>query len=159
MFYLAASFISLQVSSSQDFASCGWIPERRKLTLKVYQCITCCGVEGAGIQPCQPESLLGGVYGSARHHDLGHPGFSSSLYHLVQVSTELLVRQVCTNVNNDVIRQFVQHCLWGILWLIILLRNQIFEWSTWVSCSNFLSMMPEDAMIYDIKVIIIPAGR
>ena len=81
----------------------------------MYQCITCCGVEGAGIQPCQPESLLGGVYGSARHHDLGHPGLSGSLDHLVQVTAELLVGQVGSDVDDDVVGEFVQHGLRGLL--------------------------------------------
>ena len=45
----------------------------------------------------------------SRHHDLGHPSLASSLYHLVQVPGELLVGQVCPDVHNDVVGEFVHH--------------------------------------------------
>ena len=51
------------------------------------------------------------MYGGARHHDLGHTRLPGSLNHLVQVSAELFVGEVCSNVNNDVVGQFVKHGL------------------------------------------------
>ena len=66
--------------------------------------LTCCGVESAGIEAGQSERLLGGVYRGARHHDLGHARLPGPLDHSVQVTAELLVGEVCANVDNDVVR-------------------------------------------------------
>ena len=77
--------------------------------------MTCCGVEGAGVEPGEAQRLLGGVEAGPRHHDLGHPGLPGSLNHLVQVTAELLVGQVGSDVDDDVVGEFVQHGLRGLL--------------------------------------------
>ena len=121
--------------------------------MRVYSCR---GVQSPGVQTCQPEGLLGGVDGGPRHHDLGDSCLPGPLYHLVQVTAELLVGEVGTNVNNNVVRQLIQHCLRGSLSLVdIIVRIFITNpKTTWVSCSNALSLTPEVAMVCNIKSII-----
>ena len=90
--------------------------------------LTCGGVECAGVEPGQPERLLGRVEAGARnlghrgkhqtflfimlkcsHHDLGDPSLPGPLDHSVQVTTELLVGQVGSNVNDDVVAELIHH--------------------------------------------------
>ena len=43
------------------------------------------------------------------HHYLGDAGLSGSLDHGVQVTAELLVGEVCSDVDDDVVAELVHH--------------------------------------------------
>ena len=72
--------------------------------MRVYSCR---GVQSPGVQTCQPEGLLGGVDGGAGDHDLGDARLPGPLYHLVQVAAELLIGEVCPDVDYDVVGEFI----------------------------------------------------
>ena len=71
--------------------------------------LTCCGVEGAGVEPGEAQRLLGGVEAGARHHDLGDPRLPRPLDHGVQVPRELLVGEVGADVHDDVVTELLHH--------------------------------------------------
>ena len=71
--------------------------------------MTCCGVEGAGVEPGEAQGLLGGVEAGPRHHDLGHPRLPRALDHGVQVPRELLVGEVGADVHDDVVAELLHH--------------------------------------------------